>query len=133
MLLKSGVMALPVYSMSCYKLSNSLCNQIERKMAGCWWGDSEGKKKMHWSKWDDLTENKEDGGLAFRDLRSMNEALLAKQVWRMLQEPNLLMSHVLKGKYFPYQEFLQTKQKDKDSWLWKSWLGSQELITKGMS
>lgn len=66
--------------------------------------------------------------MEFRDLKSVNEALLAKQVWRLIKEPTLLMSHVLKGRYFPKQEMLHVKQKGRDSWLWKSWLGARELV-----
>lgn len=116
-LLKSVVMALPNYSMSCYKLSNSLCKQIEQRMANHWWGDQGDKRKMHWARWDKLSRNRSTGGLGFRDLRAVNEALLAKQVWRLITEPSLLMSRVLKGRYFHDHDFFQAKQKSKDSWL----------------
>lgn len=77
-LLKSMVMTLPIYSMSYYKLSNALCKQIEKKMANNWWGEKENSRKIHWSKWERLTTSKAEGGLDFKDLRAMNEALLAK-------------------------------------------------------
>lgn len=83
-------------------------------------------------RWDRLTECKEVGGLAFRDLRSFNEALLAKQMWRLITEPHLLMSRVQKRRYFPKKDFFQVKQKGQDSWLWKSWLGAQGIIEQGM-
>lgn len=100
-LLRSVVMAFPNYTMSCYKLAHSLCKQLERKMASHWWGDQTDKKHIHWIRWEKMTESKATGGLEFRDLRLVNEALLAKQVWRLLKEPSLLMSKVLKGRYFP--------------------------------
>lgn len=49
-LLKSVVMSLPIYIMSCYKLPGILCHEIERRMTKCWWGDTDGKNKMHWAK-----------------------------------------------------------------------------------
>lgn len=46
-LLKSVVMALPTYTMSYYKLSNSLCKQIEKRMETSWWGEQGEKRKIH--------------------------------------------------------------------------------------
>lgn len=120
-LLKSVVMALPIYSMSCYKLSHATCKQIERRMASSWWGEKEDRKKIHWARWDKLTANKVEGGLEFKALKAMNEALLAKQIWRLLKEPHLLTSRVLKARYFPNQHLFQVRQKGHDSRLWKSW------------
>ena len=37
--------------------------------------------------------------LGFRDLEAFNEALLAKQLSRILTSPNLLMSKVIRAKY----------------------------------
>lgn len=64
-------------------------------------------------------------------MKATNEALLAKQVWRLIKEPDLLVSRVFKGRYFPDQPFFQAKQKGKDSWLWKGWLRTKDLIRKG--
>lgn len=80
-------------------------------MANHWWGEQDRKKKLHWAKWERLTYNKRTRGLDFRDLRSVNEALLAKQLWRLLIEPQLLMSRVLKESYFPQQDLFQVQEK----------------------
>lgn len=111
-LLKSVVMALPNYIMSCYRLPNTLCKKIEKRMAFHWWGGKGDKRKIHSAKWDRLTGSKMSGGLGFRDLNAVKDALLAKQIWRLLQEPHLLMSKVLKERYFPNCDFLQTQIKE---------------------
>lgn len=64
-------------------------------------GGQEEKRKIHWASWERITKSKSTSGLNFRDLRAANEALLAKQGWRLLHEPELLMSKVLKERYFP--------------------------------
>lgn len=39
--------------------------------------------------------------MGFRDIHHFNSALLAKQLWRFITCPNLLVSKVMKAKYFP--------------------------------
>lgn len=57
----------------------------------------------------DLCIPKIRGGMGFRDLESFNLALLAKQVWRLLFEPDSLWSRVLRAKYYPNGKLLNAK------------------------
>lgn len=90
-LLKSVAQAIPTYSMR----EGGSCS-----MARFWWGSDEVKRKIHWQRWERLCLPKEVGGLGFRDMEGFNQALLAKQVWRILQNPYLLVAKFLKGRYF---------------------------------
>ena len=100
-LLKSVVLALPTYVMSCYRLPKELCRNICSEMARFWWGQREDERKIHWIKWSRMTDIKSEGGLGFRDLQDFNMALLGKQLWRIHTRPDLLMSRIMKAKYFP--------------------------------
>nr|XP_027122295.1 uncharacterized protein LOC113739247 [Coffea arabica] len=68
-LLKSVSMAMPVYTMSCFKLPNKLCKEVTSIFANYWWGESEGRNKMHWCSWGRLARDKKEGGLGFRSCR----------------------------------------------------------------
>lgn len=86
--------------MSCFRLSNKLGKEISSSMAKFWWVDTTGDKSIQRLSWNKLTNLKCQGGLGFKDLQCFNIALLAKQLWRFITNPNLLVSKILKFKYF---------------------------------
>lgn len=51
--------------------------------------------------------SKDKGGLEFRDLVIFNKALLAKQLWRLLKNPNSLVAQIFKAKYLPHGTVLE--------------------------
>jgi hypothetical protein len=69
-------------------------------MSKFWWGFKKEDNKAAWMSWSKLGRTKERGGLGFRDLEWFNLALLAKQGWRIIQNPDSLASKILKEKYF---------------------------------
>jgi len=128
-LLKSVVQALPNYAMSIFKLPVSLCKSIEQKIAQFLWQNSYTKSGIHWKSWDLLQERKENGGLGFRDLLSLNKALLGKQAWRISQCPSSLWSRVFKGLYFHSTDFWHAPRGSTPSWGWQSLLLGRDSIS----
>jgi hypothetical protein len=49
---------------------------------------------------------KQKVGLGYRDLESFNMALLAKQGWRVMLNPDSLFAKILKSKYFSKEFFI---------------------------
>jgi hypothetical protein len=61
--------------------------------------------------------SKQYGGLGFRDLKSFNNALLAKQWWRILHNPYSLSAKILKAKYFHYGSILDAPLRRRPSYI----------------
>lgn len=98
-LIKAVIQAIPTYSMSIFKFSANLCEELEQMTRNFWWGDEENRKKVHWLAWEKLLKKKNRGGMGFRDLRVFNQALLAKQAWTLIEHLNSLCARLLKAKY----------------------------------
>ncbi|KAJ1389468.1 Ribonuclease H domain [Sesbania bispinosa] len=97
-----------------------------------WWSKLGKSSGMHWRKWTDITKAKRVGGIGFKEFELMNIAHLAKQAWRVYQNPDSLWVKILKGIYFPDCDFLRAKKKRGSSWAWSSLiLGKDFLISNG--
>ena len=70
--------------------------------------------------------------MGFRDLQCFNQALLARQGWRLLQNPNSLVFRLLKAKYFPHTSFLDATIHGNVSYLWLSVCGAKQVLCEGV-
>jgi hypothetical protein len=73
---------------------------------------------------------KKRGGMVFRDYHSFNLAMLAKQIWRLINEPNSLYARVLRAKYYPHGDILKAGPKTGSSFTWQSILVGIPLSRK---
>ena len=97
-----------------------------------WWGQRGGEKKIHWVNKFKLTKPKMEGGMGFRDLQLFNKALLARQGWRLIQDPHTLVSCFLKAKYFPNTSFLEARLSSNASDIWRSICESRHVLRSGL-
>lgn len=66
-------------------------------------------KKIHWTSWKKLCLSKELGGMGFKQVSIFNQAMLAKQSWRIMKNQESLVAQILRGKYFVHGNFMQAK------------------------
>ena len=104
--MKSLAMALPVYAMSCFKLPKNTIKNLTSAMMEYWWSTFQSLQKIHWISHDKMTMPKSAGGFGFKDLDLFNQALLAKQAWKLLHEPNFLFSSFFRSRYYKNTSFL---------------------------
>ena len=97
-----------------------------------WWGASKNKWHTHWISWDCMIRPKACGGMGFRDLQLFNQALLAKQAWRLIEYPDSLCAKVLRAKYYPNGPLVDTVFTGNASSTWKANEFGLELLTKGI-
>ena len=55
-LVNSVAQAVPVFSMSCFKLPRGLCEHLNKLIRQFWWGSKEGKRKPAWVAWKSMTK-----------------------------------------------------------------------------
>ncbi|XP_058749041.1 uncharacterized protein LOC131622003 [Vicia villosa] len=130
-LLKAVAQAIPNYVMSCYKLPEGICKEIESLLAKFWWGAKDGVRKMHWMSWERLSLAKCNGGMGFRGIGEFNKSLLGKQYWRLLNDENSLLARVFKGKYYPRGILSEAKVGFSPSYAWRSLLSAKEMVESG--
>ncbi|XP_030958788.1 uncharacterized protein LOC115980704 [Quercus lobata] len=118
--------------MSCFKLPKGLVRELEGMIRKFWWGYKGEHQKTHWVKWEQLCEVKEVGGMGFKEIEKFNDALFAKQVWRMINNSESLCHQVFKARFFLDCSILDAKESKSGSYTWKRIIGARDVICKGM-
>lgn len=130
-LIKTVLQSIPTYIMSCFSLPSYLVVSIESAIRAFWWGNGS-NKKLAWVSWSKMCQPKNKGGLGFRDLRTFNLALLAKQCWRLLTHLGSILGKFFKAKYYPNSDFLEATLGARPSATWRSILKAKPFLEAGI-
>jgi hypothetical protein len=117
--------------MGVFLIPKGVCKGMMDAIAKFWWGDDDNSNKMHWYAWWKLCYPKIEGGMGFRDFHSFNLAMLAKQGWRLITNPDSLCAQVLRAKYFPNGDVLKAGPKAGSSFTWQSVLTGLTNLKRG--
>lgn len=101
-----------------------ICKKIVSIMFEFWWSTKRETNSIYWKIWNQLNKNKGKGGLGFRDL----EALLGKQLWRLLTKKDSLLARVLKSRYYVKSNPLNASFGSRPSYAWRSIHSAQGLM-----
>ncbi|XP_058783721.1 uncharacterized mitochondrial protein AtMg00310-like [Vicia villosa] len=100
-------------------------------MNSFWWGHKRDRAKgIHWLSWDRLSMPKSVGGMGFKNLSAFNYAMLSKQAWRLMINPDNLVSRLYKARYFPNCDFLESAIGHNPSYVWRS-IWSSKFVVRG--
>ncbi|KAL9686042.1 hypothetical protein QQ045_023497 [Rhodiola kirilowii] len=127
-LIKAVLQALPQYTMNCFQLPEDTIKKMHSAIRRYCWSCSASKKPIHWVKAQILCQDKEMGGLGFKDLKCINLAFLAKQAWRIYTQPDLLVSKIYKAKYCHNSDMFFCSVGYEPSFCWRSIVKGFELI-----
>lgn len=98
--------------MGFYWLTDGFHKQMDSIRSNFLWQGAEKKARYHKAKWEMVSRPRDQGGLGIIDTRTMNDCLLNKWIWKILQEPNELWFRLLKAKYMDGTSFFSAQKKD---------------------
>lgn len=81
--------------------------------------------------WDHLCYPKKLGGMGFRKIREFNIAMLGKQAWKMMTDPDSLITKLMKARYFPSSFFQEAGFGSNPSYVWRSIIEAKDLVCSG--
>ncbi|KAF7833399.1 uncharacterized protein G2W53_015732 [Senna tora] len=98
-LIKFVLTAIPTYHMSYYRLSKQETQKCNSLIARFFWGSEANRRKPHMVAWDKICQPFKLGGLGVKNMSDFNFDMLAKQLWRIIQETSSLFSQIMTRKY----------------------------------
>jgi len=87
---------------------------------------------MHWLSWERLSVPKIFGGMGFKSLRAFNLAMIGKQAWKLISNPDSLITKLLKAKYFPHSDYFSASIGHNPSYVWRSFWSVRNYLKRGL-
>lgn len=119
--------------MSSFNIQRKHLNQLSSSMINFFWGQDSNNRKLHLLRKSYLTKPKHLGGLGIRCPSLMNQALLSKQVWRIIDSPHTIYSQSINNKYLVQNTDLMVRKTSLDFVCWSAWAKNMDLIVNSLS
>ncbi|XP_026411034.1 uncharacterized protein LOC113306297 [Papaver somniferum] len=121
---------IPVYQMGAFFIPKYLCKNMDSHLSQFWWGEIFDPKdrKLHLLRWYALCSPKSEGGLGFRKYELNNLAMLVRNSWKIIENPDSLVGIVLKAHCFHKTGFLNAACPADCSWTWRCLHTIKEMI-----
>ncbi|XP_058777072.1 uncharacterized protein LOC131651423 [Vicia villosa] len=91
--------AIPIYTLSFYKASSKVIQEIRHIQSNYLWQGRDGNYSTHWIRWSTVCLSKEKGGLGIKDVKTLNIALLNKWKWRIINEKEVVWRDIISHRY----------------------------------
>ncbi|KAH9684247.1 reverse transcriptase domain-containing protein [Citrus sinensis] len=104
-LIRHVLSSLPLHLFHVLRPPSTVIQSLERSFTRFLWGDSEGRRRIHWCRWPAVCFPVDEGGLGIRSFDDMAEASEIKLWWRFRQQSSL----------------------------WASFMKSKEIVVSGMT
>jgi hypothetical protein len=98
-LIKSTLSNLPTYLLSLFPIPATVARRMEQLQRDFLWGGLGEEFKFHLVNWDSVCSPVQCGGLAMKNLRLYNKALLGKRLWHFGKERVALWRRLIDLKY----------------------------------
>lgn len=128
-MIKSALLAQPIYYMSCYKLPKRVISTLQGILAVFGKNQNPNQKKLTWDSWKNVCLSKDQGGI---HLDLFNQVLLAKNGWKLVLNSQSLSGKILNDKYYPHTDLLRTTKGRNLFYIWSSLLWGRQLLTQGL-
>lgn len=97
-LTNSCLSILPIYIMGFYHIPAGGHDRMDSIRSNFFWQGANNNFKYHMAKWISVSRPKDQGGVGIINTRIMNECLLVKWIWKIMQEPDETWFKLVKAK-----------------------------------
>lgn len=98
-LINSVLSAIPIYTLSFYKVPKNILNEIKSTQANFLWNGGDNKRVIHWVSWDMVCKDRAEGGLGIKNVEILNVTFLSKWKWIILTDEKAIWREILKERY----------------------------------
>jgi hypothetical protein len=98
-LINAVLNAIPIFYLSYMKMPKTVWRELVKIQRKFLWGGLSNGVKTCWVKWEDVCRPKMEAGLGIRDLRIVNNSLLAKWRWKLLVRESEPWKEIVTARY----------------------------------